>query len=119
MFLNLTNIKVGDLPDQESFDGTEAECQSLCLNNNTKCSESQCQAYSYSNSTSYDRDHSSTCKIWRRDLSTLLERYNSDFLEEFVPGCILSILVKRSDIGTLSFSSLYVFHVNTLNLKNT
>ncbi|KAG4972061.1 hypothetical protein GLYMA_13G303800v4 [Glycine max] len=98
MFLNLTNIKVGDLPDQESFDGTEAECQSLCLNNNTKCSESQCQAYSYSNSTSYDRDHSSTCKIWRRDLSTLLERYNSDFLEEFVPGPILSILVKRSDI---------------------
>ncbi|TKY48796.1 G-type lectin S-receptor serine/threonine-protein kinase [Spatholobus suberectus] len=73
---------------QEMSTETEAECQSLCLNTN-KCPESQCQAYSYSAPT-YDRG-SYTCKIWTRDLSTVVEEYDR--------GRNLSILVKSSDIA--------------------
>ncbi|XP_029130987.1 G-type lectin S-receptor-like serine/threonine-protein kinase At4g03230 isoform X2 [Cajanus cajan] len=88
MFLNLTNMKVAE-PGQEFYTETEAECQSLCLNTTNKCPKSQCQAYSYNESTYGDRGDF-TCKIWTRNLSTLLEDYDH--------GLDLSILVKASDI---------------------
>uniref|UniRef100_A0A0R0H7N3 non-specific serine/threonine protein kinase n=1 Tax=Glycine max TaxID=3847 RepID=A0A0R0H7N3_SOYBN len=88
MFLNLTSIKVGNPPEQEISIEKEEECKSFCLNTN-KCPESQCQAYSYT-APSYDRG-SYTCKIWKQDLSTLVEEYDR--------GRNLSILLKTSDIA--------------------
>nr|KYP44313.1 Cysteine-rich receptor-like protein kinase 6 [Cajanus cajan] len=88
MFLNFGWINVDSEPDQQFNTQTEAECQSLC-HDNSKCPRSQCQAYSFSRSI-YDRGSSSTCKIWTRDLPTLLEDYDR--------GLDLSVLVNRSDI---------------------
>ncbi|WVY99460.1 hypothetical protein V8G54_025530 [Vigna mungo] len=86
MFLNLTNIKVGD-PDQKIYTQTEAECQSFCID---MCPESQCQAYSFNIST-YRGNNSYSCNIWTRPLPSLVENY--------LRGRDLSILVKTSDIA--------------------
>jgi len=97
MFLNLTSIKVGNPPEQEISIEKEEECKSFCLNTN-KCPESQCQAYSYT-APSYDRG-SYTCKIWKQDLSTLVEEYDR--------GRNLSILLKTSDIGILYLVNSFI-----------
>ncbi|WVY99456.1 hypothetical protein V8G54_025526 [Vigna mungo] len=86
MFLNLTNIKVGD-PDQKIYTQTEAECQSFCID---MCPESQCQAYSFNIST-YRGNNSYSCNIWTRPLPSLVENYER--------GRDLYILVKTSDIA--------------------
>ncbi|KAL2331780.1 hypothetical protein Fmac_019361 [Flemingia macrophylla] len=89
-FVNLTNIKVGE-PDYRLDTETEADCQASCLNITAKCPHSQCQAYSYSNTSYYYNRAPLTCKIWTRNLSTLLPG-------NYDRGVRLSILVKRSDI---------------------
>ncbi|CAJ1956420.1 unnamed protein product [Sphenostylis stenocarpa] len=91
-FLNLTNIRVGD-PDKTFDPRTQAECQSLCLNN------TRCQAYSFKQKipsrTSDDSDYVNTCKIWTQNLSTLSEDHDRGNL---------SVLVKRSDIAATAKS---------------
>jgi len=95
-FLNLTNIKVSDPPDEQYYSVTKSECEFLCLNYTiTSCPQSQCQAYSYSfKKELLNRDDAtSRCEIWTGNLSTLEVNGIGDRN--------LSVLVKRSDIGNL------------------
>lgn len=91
-FLNLMMMEVGD-PDIKINASTEEQCQSKCFEMCPKC-----QAYSYLAPYSYlasiDRDY--PCLIWTKDLVHLQEQTGQDN-----GGHNLSVMVKRSDIGTI------------------
>ncbi|KAI4338176.1 hypothetical protein L6164_016520 [Bauhinia variegata] len=94
-FINLQEVKVGNPDLRRNVD--EAECESLCRN-----MSSECQAFSYE----FTEKSTSTCWIWKTDLTTVEEEY----LEH---GRNLSVRVNNLDIDEnqhIEFSS--PFHVD-------
>ncbi|KAI4338181.1 hypothetical protein L6164_016525 [Bauhinia variegata] len=81
-FINLQEVTVGNPDLRRNVD--EAECESLCRN-----MSSECQAFSYE----FTEKSTSTCWIWKTDLTTVEEEY----LEH---GRNLSVRVNNLDIAS-------------------